>query len=154
RPPCERGGGVLMAGSFRDDASDTRSSDVTITDDDGVAAIEAMAGWSVALDVDTQRLRQRVDDYLQASWLPRASEAFMAGESPAAVMRGLGSLGALGAALVGRGGRPALGPLATCAVMHAVEHTDGGLRCAVTIQDCVIQALLRFGDEEQRARWL
>jgi glutaryl-CoA dehydrogenase len=119
---------------------------------DRSAAIEAFAGWSTALDPAAAQLRARVLERIEA-WLPEVSEAFETGTFPRPLFRALGEAGALGASLVGRRGQPALSRVATCAVMHAVEYGDGGLRCALTVHDSVIQALVRFGSDEQRARW-
>jgi alkylation response protein AidB-like acyl-CoA dehydrogenase len=90
---------------------------------------------------------------MKGTWLPIAAEHYQAGRFPAELFRELGRLGAIGASHVGRHGAP-LRKRATAALMHAVEYGDGGLRCALTIQDSVVQALVRFGSDEQRARWL
>ena len=118
-----------------------------------LAAVEAFAGWSTALDPAASDVRGRVLDLIE-QWLPNASEAFSSGTFPAGLFRDLGSAGAIGASLVGRNENPPLSKLATCAIMHAVEYGDGGLRCALTVHDSVIQALVRFGSDEQRKRWL
>lgn len=120
---------------------------------DRSAAVEAFAGWSTALDPAAAALRARVRARVEA-WLPEATEAFQTGTFPGQLFRDLGETGAFGASLVGRRGQPPLSHVATCAVMHALEYGDGGLRCALTVHDSVIQALVRYGSEEQRARWL
>jgi len=120
---------------------------------DRSAAVEAFAGWSTALDPAAFEVRGRVLDLIEA-WVPEASEAFSSGTFPEDLFRDLGAAGALGASLVGRSGNPPLSKMATCAIMHAVEYGDGGLRCALTVHDSVIQALVRFGSDEQRERWL
>jgi len=120
---------------------------------DRSAAVEAFAGWSTALDPAASEIRGRVLDLI-SQWEPNASEAFSSGTFPDSLFRDLGSVGALGASLVGRNGKPPLSRLATFAIMHAVEYGDGGLRCALTVHDSVIQALVRFGSDEQRERWL
>lgn len=121
--------------------------------DDRTAMVEAFAGWPTALDPAAASLRGRVREIVEA-WLPRAPEAFETGSFPRELFGALGRAGALGASLVGRDGRPPLSRVATCAVMHGVEYGDGGLRCALTVHDSVIQALVRFGSDSQRARWL
>ena len=120
---------------------------------DRLAAVEAFAGWSTALDPAAAAIRRRVLDLIE-QWQPEAAEAFNSGTFPDELFRKLGTCGALGASLVGRDGNPPLSKLATCAIMHAVEYGDGGLRCALTVHDSVIQALVRFGSDEQRAYWL
>jgi glutaryl-CoA dehydrogenase len=120
---------------------------------DRSAAIETFAGWSTALDPAATEIRGRVLTLI-SQWEPNASEAFSSGTFPDGLFRDLGSVGALGASLVGRNGNPPLSKLATCAIMHTVEYGDGGLRCALTVHDSVIQALVRFGSDEQRERWL
>jgi glutaryl-CoA dehydrogenase len=120
---------------------------------DRTAAVEAFAGWSAALDPDAVEIRGQVLDLIE-KWEPDASAAFSSGTFPDKLFRDLGKVGALGASLVGRNGNPPLSKLATCAIMHAVEYGDGGLRCALTVHDSVIQALVRFGSDKQRERWL
>jgi len=120
---------------------------------DRSGAVEAFAGWATALDPAASDVRERVLDLI-SQWEPDASEAFSSGTFPDDLFRDLGAAGALGASLVGRNGNPPLSKLATCAIMHAVEYGDGGLRCAITVHDSVIQALVRFGSDEQRERWL
>ncbi|MCJ7701625.1 MAG: acyl-CoA dehydrogenase family protein [Anaerolineales bacterium] len=120
---------------------------------DRSAAVEAFAGWSTALDPAASEVRGQVLDLIE-QWVPNASEAFSSGTFPDELFRNLGRVGALGASLVGRNGNPPLSKLATYAIMHAVEYGDGGLRCALTVHDSVIQALVRFGSDEQRDRWL
>jgi glutaryl-CoA dehydrogenase len=118
-----------------------------------LAAVEDFAGWSTALDPTASEVRGRVLDLIE-QWVPNASEAFSSGTFPDGLFRDLGTAGALGASLVGRNGNPPLSKMATCAIMHAVEYGDGGLRCALTVHDSVIQALVRFGSDEQKERWL
>jgi glutaryl-CoA dehydrogenase len=120
---------------------------------DRSAAVEAFAGWSTALDPAASEIRGQVLDLIE-QWVPNASKAFRSGTFPDDLFRDLGGVGAIGASLVGRNGNPPLSKLATCAIMHAVEYGDGGLRCALTVHDSVIQALVRFGSDEQRERWL
>jgi glutaryl-CoA dehydrogenase len=82
-----------------------------------------------------------------------AAKMYMEGRFPDEVFEALGRVGAIGASVVGPDGVP-MSKMATCAIMHALEYGDGGLRCSLTIQDSVIQALVRFGDDRQRARWI
>jgi len=134
-------------------AQDIQTLQETHQTEDRLAAVEAFAGWQTALDPEAASLRQRVLD-LMRQWQPQATEAFSGGQFPDELFRRLGQAGALGASLVGRDGKPPASKLATCAVMHAVEYGDGGLRCALTVHDSVIQALVRFGSSSQQARWL
>jgi glutaryl-CoA dehydrogenase len=120
---------------------------------DVLADIEDFSGWNRVLSDAEKSLRSHVLALMRREWLPVAAEHYRAGRFPADVFRKLGSLGAIGASLVG-GNRDPLRKRATAAIMHAVEYGDGGLRCALTVQDCVIQALLRFGTDAQRAQWL
>jgi glutaryl-CoA dehydrogenase len=116
-------------------------------------AVESYGRWCAKLDKQAKRVRQDVLDIVQDRWMPVASEMYQAGRFPDDVFVELGRVGAIGASLVGPGGEP-MSKMATCAIMHALEYGDGGLRCSLTIQDSVIQALVRFGDDAQRARWL
>jgi glutaryl-CoA dehydrogenase len=122
--------------------------------DDPAAALEDFAGWADVLSPAEQALRAGILALMREHWLPAAAEHFQAGRFPHQLFRALGRLGAIGAAHVGRDGGAPLRKRAVAALMHAVEYGDGGLRCALTIQDSVVQALVRFGSDEQRARWL
>ncbi|HEY8141430.1 MAG TPA: acyl-CoA dehydrogenase family protein [Kofleriaceae bacterium] len=121
--------------------------------DDPATVLEEFAGWSRALSPAEERLRHDVLALMKGTWLPIAAEHYQAGRFPSELFRELGRLGAIGASHVGPHGVP-LRKRAAAALMHAVEYGDGGLRCALTIQDSVVQALVRFGSDEQRARWL
>jgi glutaryl-CoA dehydrogenase len=122
-------------------------------DDDVCEAVEAFAGWNT-LDRDAAEIRARVLALVEPWLRDEAATCFGQSRFPKELFAQLGTAGAIGASLVGREGKPPLSRLATCAIMHALEYGDGGLRCAVTIQDSVIQALVRFGDNAQRERWL
>jgi glutaryl-CoA dehydrogenase len=128
--------------------------EVVPAEEDATADVEQMAGWAEALDAPARQLRAAVLEIVREQWMPRAAADTLQGRFPREVFGALGRAGAIGAGLVGRRGEPPMSRAATCAVMHATEYGDGGLRCALTIQDSVIQALVRFGDDEQRARWL
>jgi glutaryl-CoA dehydrogenase len=127
--------------------------DVARGDDDEFQAVESFAGWSI-LDRDAAQMRSRVLALIEPWVRTEAATCFSQARFPRELFAQLGMAGAIGASLVGRDGNPPLSKLATCAIMHALEYGDGGLRCAVTIQDSVIQALVRFGDDAQRKRWL
>lgn len=122
-------------------------------DDDVCQVVESFAGWTI-LDRDAVQMRSRVLALVEPWVRSEAATCFSQGRFPRELFAQLGMAGAIGASLVGRGGNAPLSKLATCAIMHALEYGDGGLRCAVTIQDSVIQALVRFGDDAQRERWL
>ncbi|HFC12877.1 MAG TPA: hypothetical protein ENJ56_08545, partial [Anaerolineae bacterium] len=121
--------------------------------EDRLAAVEAFAGWADVLDADAMAVRNRVLDLVTA-WESEAAQAFTDGKFPDKLFSELGKAGAIGAALVGRNNQPPLSKAAACAVMHAVEYGDGGLRCALTVHESVIQGLVRFGSAAQRERWL
>jgi glutaryl-CoA dehydrogenase len=116
-------------------------------------AVEKLGGWCDRLDPQATRVRQDVIDIINTHWLPNAGEMYLDGRFPDDLFIELGRVGAIGASLVGPNGRP-MSKLATLGIMHSLEYGDGGLRCALTIQDSVIQALVRFGNDDQRARWL
>lgn len=116
-------------------------------------AVETLGGWCDRLDSRAMRVRQDVIDIVNNHWLPNAAQMYLAGKFPDEMFAELGRVGAIGASLVGPGG-VRMSKLATCGIMHALEYGDGGLRCSLTIQDSVIQALVRFGTDEQRERWL
>lgn len=120
---------------------------------DPLRAIETFAGWSTALDPATSAMRKQVLEHIN-QWIPNAPELFINGIFPDDLFQDLGSIGAIGASLVGRNGNPPLSKLATCAIMHGLEYGDGGLRCALTVHESVIQALVRFGSKEQQEHWL
>lgn len=122
-------------------------------DDDECQAVESFAGWTI-LDRDAAQMRSRVLALVEPWVHDEAATCFSQARFPKELFAQLGRAGAIGASLVGREGNAPLSKLATCAIMHALEYGDGGLRCAVTIQDSVIQALVRFGDDAQRERWL
>jgi glutaryl-CoA dehydrogenase len=110
---------------------------------DAVQHLDAAAGW----DDDTRRLGDTLRGFVEGHWLPAMTDVFESDGFSRDVMRELGELGAFGSSLRGS-------YLRTFAVMHALEWGDAGLRLAATIQDSVIQTLVRYGSEEQRTRWV
>lgn len=117
------------------------------------SAVETFGGWCDRLGPREMRVRQDVLDIVNNLWLPSAGQMYLDGHFPDEVFVELGRVGAIGASIVGPNGNR-MSKLATCGIMHALEYGDGGLRCALTIQDSVIQALVRFGDDAQREEWL
>lgn len=122
-------------------------------EDDPGGVLDELAGWS-RLDADARQRRASIRTLVTNQLLPDVAEAFLEGRFPRSLFRELGNAGALGAGLAEHDAHEVQNRMATLGVMHSLEWGDGGLRCAVTIQDSVIQALVRYGDDQQRARWL
>ena len=114
--------------------------------------IDRFVGWDARLDSDALKVRERVLGIVQ-DWEPFSVEAFQKGIFPDEIFRELGQAGAIGASLINHGSTPPLSRLATCGIMHAVEYGDGGLRCALTVHDCVLLAISRFGTQTQKDQW-
>lgn len=114
--------------------------------------IDRMVGWP-RLDDATRDLRRRTLEIVTGDWLAGAAGDFLAGRFDRNVVHDLGAIGALGTGIVDTDA-PGRGKTATFAVMHSLEYAGGGLRCAITIQDSVLQALTRFGSPEQQERWI
>ncbi|MFD0890441.1 acyl-CoA dehydrogenase family protein, partial [Streptosporangium algeriense] len=105
---------------------------------------------------EERAIRDTVRDYATAELLPHVAGWFDAGEipDPRGLAKGLGGLGVLGMHLEGYecAGTNAVSYGLACRELEAV---DSGLRSFVSVQGSLaMTAIHRYGDEEQRRRWL
>ena len=100
------------------------------------------------------QLRSRVRDWVDREYLPHIAEWNERGLFPLELARQIATFGAFGGTLVGHG-CPGLTPLQYGLVMQELERGDTGLRTLASVQGALaMNAIHRFGSEEQKARWL
>ena len=98
--------------------------------------------------------RDTVRKFVTNEFLPIIREHFRAGTFPAACIPRLGELGLLGANLSGPG-LPGINNVAYGLVMQELERGDSGLRSFASVQgSLVMYAILTFGTEAQKKKWL
>lgn len=142
---------ALLTGTVAQDA-DTAVLEEVAEERGAGPEIDRAVGWS-QLDEATRALRRNTLGVVTGEWLAGAAGDFLAGRFNRGVLHDLGSIGALGTGIVDSD-RPGRDKTATFAVMHSLEYAGGGLRCAITIQDSVLQALTRFGSDAQKEQWI
>ena len=106
------------------------------------------------LSAEDRLLRQTVRSWVAERALPRLPDLYERGEFPPEWPRELGELGLLGMQLDGYG-LPGASALAHGLACLELEAGDSGLRSFVSVQGSLAMfAILRYGSEEQKARWL
>ena len=108
-----------------------------------------------ALISEEERLiRDSVRTFVDRRVLPQIVDHFRAGTFPRELISEMAELGLLGATLSGYGGAGA-SQVAYGLIMQELERGDSALRSFVSVQSAlVIYPLHRYGDEQQRQRWL
>src|SRR6185437_2267622 len=101
------------------------------------------------IDDKVAEVRRYCEEHIDAAAIDRNAEI------PADVVAGLGRLGVLGATAPVEDGGLGLSQLANCRIMEVVGGHDAGVGVFVNAHHSIgIRALLLFGTEEQKRRWL
>ncbi len=94
-------------------------------------------------------MRRFCEEHIDAAAIDRNAEI------PTNVVAGLGRLGVLGATAPPEYGGPGLSQLAACRIMEVIGGHDAAVGVFVNAHHSIgIRALLLFGTEEQKRRWL
>jgi glutaryl-CoA dehydrogenase (non-decarboxylating) len=99
-------------------------------------------------------VRSRIRDFAKNHLEPVANEIDATQVTPAFVIHAMAENGWLGAALPTDWGGGGLDPLEYGLVTEEVGRVSSAVRSLMTVHNMSTQALLRFGSDEQRARWL
>lgn len=99
-------------------------------------------------------VRSRIRDFAKSQLESVANEIDATQVTPASVINAMAENGWLGAALPTDWGGGGLDPLAYGLVTEEVGRVSSAVRSLMTVHNMSTQALLRFGSDEQRARWL
>ena len=106
------------------------------------------------LSSEERMTRDTVRKFVANEFLPLVRDHFRAGTFPLACIPKLGEMGLLGANLSGLG-LPGISNVAYGLVMQELERGDSGLRSFASVQgSLVMYAILTYGTEAQKERWL
>lgn len=106
------------------------------------------------LSSEERLVRDTVRKFVTNEFLPVVREHFRAGTFPVECIPKLGEMGLLGANLSGYG-LPGINNVAYGLAMQEMERGDSGLRSFASVQgSLVMYAILTFGSEAQKERWL
>src|SRR5215471_739367 len=106
------------------------------------------------LSSEERLIRDTVRKFVTNEFQPVIREHFRAGTFPVEFIPKLGEMGLLGANLSGYG-LPGINNVAYGLVMQELERGDSGLRSFASVQgSLVMYAILTFGSEAQKERWL
>ena len=106
------------------------------------------------LSSEERMIRDTVRKFVANEIMPGIRQHFQAGTFPVACIPRLGELGLLGANLSGPG-LPGINSVAYGLVMQELERGDSGLRSFASVQgSLVMYAILTFGTEAQKQKWL
>lgn len=106
------------------------------------------------LSSEERLIRDTVRKFVANEFQPVVREHFRAGTFPVEFIPKLGEMGLLGANLSGYG-LPGINNVAYGLVMQELERGDSGLRSFASVQgSLVMYAILTFGSEAQKERWL
>jgi glutaryl-CoA dehydrogenase (non-decarboxylating) len=99
-------------------------------------------------------VRAGIRAFVQSHLEPIADHIEATQDTPGSIIAAMAENGWLGAALPTEWGGMGLDPLAYGLVNEEVGRVSSAVRSLMTVHNMSAQALLRFGSEEQRARWL
>jgi glutaryl-CoA dehydrogenase len=106
------------------------------------------------IDDDARLVRDTVGAFVQREAFPLIAEHYRASTFPTQLIPRIAELGLLGPTLSGYGGA-GVSELAYGLMMQELERGDSGLRSFCSVQSgLVIYPIHRFGNDEQRQRWL
>jgi glutaryl-CoA dehydrogenase len=140
---------------------DTASSGPAAKDSSAKAAKEAPFAWDDPLDLEGEltaeerMVRDTARGYAQDKLFPRVLMASREEHFDRAIMREMGALGLLGAALPEEYGGAALGAVAYGLIAREIERVDSGYRSALSVQSSlVMRPIYLFGSEAQKKSYL
>jgi glutaryl-CoA dehydrogenase len=111
-------------------------------------------GVSSLLSDEERLIRDSVRAFVRDRVLPYVADWFESGTLPRDLGRGLGELGVLGMHLQGYG-CPGASAVAYGLACLELEAGDSGVRSFASVQGSLaMYAIYRYGDEEQKNRWL
>jgi glutaryl-CoA dehydrogenase len=104
---------------------------------------------------EERAVRDTVRRFVDREVKPIIGEAWLRGEVPAGMAARLAELGIFGSTLPEEYGGAGLSPIAYGIAMRELERGDSGLRSFASVQSGLsMQAIYRWGSEEQRRMWL
>jgi glutaryl-CoA dehydrogenase (non-decarboxylating) len=109
---------------------------------------------SIDLTESHLAVRSKARDFVKDHLETVADQIDAEQETPPSVIAAMAEHGWLGAALPVEWGGAGLDPLGYGLVIEEVARVSSAVRSLMTVHDMSAQAILRFGSEEQRARWL
>src|SRR6185369_10338115 len=113
-----------------------------------------LAGTDVLLSEDERLVQETVRRFVRERYLPRASEFFEAESFPLELASEMAELGLFGAFIRGYG-CAGMNTVSYGLALEELEYGDSGLRSFVSVQSSLaMNAIYRYGSEEQRLRWL
>jgi glutaryl-CoA dehydrogenase len=113
-----------------------------------------LAGTDVLLSEDERLVQETVRRFVRERYLPRAAEFFETETFPLELASEMAELGLFGAFLHGYG-CAGMNTVSYGLALEELEYGDSGLRSFVSVQSSLaMNAIYRYGSEEQRRRWL
>jgi glutaryl-CoA dehydrogenase len=106
------------------------------------------------LTTEQKLVRTSIRDYVTKEIEPHIRSAYLKEEFLEGLPQGLGSLGVLGANLVGYG-LPGMDPISYGLVMQELERCDSAVRSFASVQGALVMyPIWAFGSEIQKSQWL
>jgi glutaryl-CoA dehydrogenase len=116
--------------------------------------LDALAGADALLSEDERQMQGAVRRFVREKYLPRAAEYFERETFPLELVTEMAELGLLGGFIDGYG-CAGMNTVAYGLALEELEYGDSGLRSFVSVQSSLaMNAIHRYGSEEQRQRWL
>jgi glutaryl-CoA dehydrogenase len=116
--------------------------------------LDSLAGADALLSEDERAVQSAVRRFVREKYLPRAAELFEEESFPLELVAEMAALGLLGGFIDGYG-CAGMNTVAYGLALEELEYGDSGLRSFVSVQSSLsMNAIHRYGSEEQRRRWL
>jgi glutaryl-CoA dehydrogenase len=116
--------------------------------------LRELAGTDILLSEEELSIQDTVRRFVREKYLPRAAEFFENESFPLELVSEMAGLGLFGAFIQGYG-CAGMNTVAYGLALEELEYGDSGLRSFVSVQSSLaMNAILRYGSEEQRQRWL
>ena len=117
--------------------------------------------WDDALSLDGQlsederAIRESAMAYCQEQLLPQVTESFRHEKTNAAIFRGMGELGLLGATIPETYGGAGLNYVCYGLIAREVERVDSGYRSMMSVQSSLVMVpIFEFGNEATKQKYL